>query len=373
MKTQLSGIELKYLAEEFSKLENSRLDQVYQPDKNKLLLQFYVTSKGKFFMSMVLPGIVYLTDKKLESPDKPSGFCAFLRQKLSNSRVTGIKQLGSERILMISFERKAEKITKYSLYIEFFGKGNIILCDESDIILTVLFPVILKDRKLAMKEKYIYPKKEYNLFQLKKNELSEIIKKSDKENIVKMLAMDLGLSGLYAEELCTIAGIDKNKKEVSENEITALSESLSEILSRKLDPIIVDDPSKNMTEALPFKLDVYKDFAQKSAATFSEAIEFVIKNRKVEKKDTKKSQAIDKLNSIINSQLPKMEELEESIKEEHRKAELIYENYQEVKDLLDSIKVNGKIEWKMLKDKLKNNKLVKKIDEKEGKIMIGVQ
>ena len=87
----------------------------------------------------------------------------------------------------------------------------------------------------------------------------------------------------------------------------------------------------------------------------------------VKEKQTKE----DKTSLIIKKQEDRLKALEKSVKENQRKGELIYENYQEIKQLLDNINSDRKkMSWDELKKKYKNNKLLKEIDEKTGKIMV---
>jgi predicted ribosome quality control (RQC) complex YloA/Tae2 family protein len=87
----------------------------------------------------------------------------------------------------------------------------------------------------------------------------------------------------------------------------------------------------------------------------------------VKEKQTKQ----DKVRLVIDKQEQRLRELEQSIADNQRKGELIYEHYQEVKELLDNINLDRKkMSWEELKKKYKDNKLVKEINEKQGLIII---
>ena len=75
--------------------------------------------------------------------------------------------------------------------------------------------------------KYEYPKREYNLLELPKQQLKELLASSNK-TIVKVLALELGLGGLYAEEVLALAGVDKNRIKLNDQEITSLNNQLQE-------------------------------------------------------------------------------------------------------------------------------------------------
>ena len=76
---------------------------------------------------------------------------------------------------------------------------------------------------------------------------------------------------------------------------------------------------------------------------------------------------------IAYSQKLIISSLEKAVDENRRKGELLYEHYQELEEALRAIKkAKEKLSWKEIKEKLKGNKLVKDILEKERKIIVEV-
>ena len=71
---------------------------------------------------------------------------------------------------------------------------------------------------------------------------------------------------------------------------------------------------------------------------------------------------------IIKQQEDTISGLKKSVKENQEKAELIYENYDKIKNILEKIKEARKtMSWEEIKKELPNNV---KIDEKEKKIIL---
>jgi predicted ribosome quality control (RQC) complex YloA/Tae2 family protein len=75
----------------------------------------------------------HLTDFARPAAPAPSNFVARLRKFLKTRRVTGISQIGTDRIIEFQFSDGA-----YRLYLEFFASGNIILTDADLKILALL-------------------------------------------------------------------------------------------------------------------------------------------------------------------------------------------------------------------------------------------
>lgn len=365
---QISSIELSYLIKEFSLLINGRFDKVYQSGKEELLIQFYVSGKGKKLLKVIVGKAIFITDLK-EEYGEPSNFCMFLRKQLSNSRLKEINQKESERIIELVFEK--EDIKK--LVIELFGRGNVILCDKNDIILSALIYHKFKQRSVLSKVKYEYPKSKFNIFKLKINELERLFKESEIENIVKCLAVELGLGGVYSEEVCLLSKIDKSRKSntLDEKETEKIFENVNSLKNKKLKPTVIYD-KKGIIDIVPYDLKFYESYTKEEFDSFSKALECYF-NKFIEIKPSKYEKQIEKLREIIKKQELHMAELEEKDLEERTKAELIYNNYNLIKEIIEQVnKASKKYSWKEIKEKLKNHTIIKEVDSKDKKVVLEI-
>jgi len=366
---QISSLELNYLINEFGFLINSRFDKAYQSGKEELLLQFYTPSKGKRLLKIIVGKAIFLTNIK-EEHGEPSGFCMFLRKYLSNSKLKEINQKESERIIELVFEKEGTK----KLIMEFFGGGNILLCDKNDIILSALFYHKFRQRSILPKAEYNYPKSKINIFKLKIDEFKKLFKESDRENIVKCLAVELGLGGIYSEEMCLLSGINKLKKpnSLDEKEIKGLFDSIIRLKNKKLDPMIIYDKGE-IIDITPSDLEFYKNYTKERFDSFSKALEFYF-SKFIEKKPSKYEKQIGKLKHIIEEQELMIKELEEKELDERKRAELIYGKYNLIKEMIEELnKASKKYSWKEIKEKLKNHNIIKEIDSKEKKIVLEIK
>jgi len=365
MKSSLSSLDIHYLIKELQFLINGKIDKIYNPSKKELLLQFHVTGKGKQQLRINEKSI-YLTVNKSPAA-QPSEFCMYLRKKLDNSRLRKITQLGFERIIEFQFETKEEK---FSLIFELFSKGNIILTKDNKILTTAEYQK-WASRTIKTKNDYTYPKKDFNFLELKQTELKNLLENTNKESIVKSLAIDLGLGGIYAEEACLLAKIDKNKKP---NEINPkpLFKALEEIKNKKLAPKIIFK-SKEIIDIIPFELKLYKDLKQEKPENFSKALESYFSKEDLIKEKTKHLKQLEKIQEIIDEQKKHIKELEHQEKENKEKAELLYKNYESVSDLLKELKEISKTHsWKEIQTKLKKHKTIKEVIPKDKSIILEI-
>ncbi len=375
MKSDISSLELHYLLDEFKPLIGGKVEQIYQLGKEEMIFQLHVPNLGKSILRCILGKFIYIASSKGDMPDSPPGFCLFLRRKLRNARLRSITQLAFERAVEFVFETKE---AKFRLIIEVFSKGNVILCDEKGIILSALENQEWKDRSIKPKSHYNPPKKDLNFLELKRSDL-EFLSSSDKESVVKSLAIELSLGGVYAEELCIMAKIDKTLKptQLSDKERSSLFDACVNLRSRAISPLIVygDSEKNEVKDVVAFPLEFYKNLESVPKDSFNSALDSVL-TTKLEAKAIAATEKvaktkIDKINDMMTQQKLRIEGLEKSGVENQRKAESIYENYVLVQQILAEINdLRKKMSWDEVKKHFAGHKIIVSIDEKKGEVVV---
>jgi predicted ribosome quality control (RQC) complex YloA/Tae2 family protein len=370
MKGELSSLDLYYLIKELKQIENSKIDKVFQKDK-KIVFQTHSASLGKKYLSVLLPGFVWLSEKKEEFPDAEN-FAMSLRKHITNSIITSVSQLEFERIIKICLDAKE---TKYVIYIELFRPGNIILCNKEDKVVMAKEYKGFGSRMIRPNIKYDYPKKDYNLTALKEKDLVNLIEKSDKGSIVITMAVNLGLGGLYSEELCARAGIDKKKTKIDQEEIKRLYHEINR-LKDSFSPSVYYE-NDVLIDITPIEISAYTDKKHEKLASFNAGLgkfldDFTLnfeKTRRLSKYENEKK----KIMSIIKGQEAQIKGLEKSAEESQTKGEAIYSNYSQLNKILEDLnKARKSLSLREIKEKLKGHKIVKELDEKDKKILLEI-
>lgn len=124
-------------------LTGGRIDKIYQPEKDEIVLNVRSLGKMQHLLICVRAGSarIQLTSRKVETPMVPPSFCMLLRKQLGAGKLTQIQQYHFDRILRLCFETVSEMgdMVERRLYLEMMGKhSNLILCDEHDKILDSL-------------------------------------------------------------------------------------------------------------------------------------------------------------------------------------------------------------------------------------------
>lgn len=362
MAQQLSSMDIHYLLFELDCLLGARIDKIYQYTRDEFLFRFSAKD-GKKDLYLKIPGVLAFTDEKRDAPLQPPNYCLTLRKYIEGGIIRKITQKEFERILIFEITSKEGE---YELILELFRPGNIILVEKNtgEIIRPLLFKRF-KDRAIISKQKYVFPPQRDNPQTMKKEEFIDFLKNSEK-NISKTLAMDFGFGGMYANEIMFRAGLKKTASfvDLDEKDIIHLIKNIKNIFLLELKPRIIENKAYP-TEILSVEAKA-TEFSSLSKAIIAADVEEAKQQKAVKKTDSKTQR-------IISSQEKRIEELQKEIDENQRKGEIIYENYTELKSILDKAsKILKEGTMSELEEYLKSNNIFKKLNKKEKKILLEI-
>lgn len=363
----LSSIEVHHMIVELKQIEGSRVDNIYQKGKEEFLFQLFKSGDGKKFLRAIVGKSLFLTSFK-EEMDSSSGFCMMLRKYLEGSFLETIEQVEPERIARLIFSTKEKKL---HLCIELFGKGNVMLCTDEGIIIDAIHHLEFKDRTVGPKATYKHPAQQYNVFSLDKEFLASVLASSDRDSLVKCLAIDLGMGGLYSEEACLLSKLDKSAKpaDISLDVQKPLLAAIKTITSHQLQPLIYLKDGE-LEDVFPFPLTTMEMHEKKEFPSFSEAVDYYIQHATPDTK-TSHDGRLAELRRIIEQQEKNILALETEEAEQRAKAEALYSNYIQLNTLLEELKtISKKHSWQDIKEKLKGHALIKDVNPKDKSIHI---
>lgn len=361
----LSSLDIYFWIKENKEfLIDSRIENIYENEN--LILQLYVPKKEKKYL--YFNGFIFLRDEK-EDIKENNKFGLLLRKHILNFRIGEAKQKEFERIIEIKLIGIKER--KF-LILELIKPYNTILCDENYKIIIAKNYKAFGSRLIRPGNKYIYPKKEFNILEINEN---AFVKAFNNDNsIVINLAITLGFGGKYSEEICERAEIEKKKVNPTIEELKKIDNIISKLKRTNIEPYIYKDKDNKILNYSPFELyNIKKNnliALKEKTNNFNEAIKRYYYNN-LQKKESKKEIEKKKINAILKNQEEQIKNLEKEIIENQKKAELIYENYELISNILNEIKnAMTKYSLKEIKEKLKDNKIIKEINQKEKTITI---
>ncbi|MCQ2977445.1 MAG: NFACT family protein [archaeon] len=352
MKT-MSNVDVYTICQELNDLlEGARVDKSFQPTNDTVVIRFHKAGIGRLDFVMQAGSRAHISQYPLTNPKNPPHFPMLLRKRVKGAHVLSIEQHNFDRVIVI----KMKKDQVYTLIIELFAQGNIILLDEENNIITPLKRKHWSDRDISAKREYIFPKSNgINPFTLSKDEFIELINDQDSE-IVKVLARN-GLGSLYAEEILVNTEINKktNCKELSDNDINTIFNNLKSVFkpleNKEFSPVIVSNKNlvensedkniKSKEDVIPISLKQYENFNKKEYETFNEACdEFYsskVKNEITNIQEAAWNKKVGKFAKRLEKQTETLEGFKDTIEKSQKKGELLYTNYSQIENLLNVI------------------------------------
>ena len=159
------GIVTKAITFELQQLIGSRIDKVYEPNKNDIILGFYLNGVN-YALNICTNAQNYrlhLTTHAKPNPKNALNFCMLLRKYLIGLRIKNIISVNLERVITIEFEGfdDIDDIITKKLIIELMGRHcNVILVDENNMIIDSLRHISSDNeltREIVPHVKYVYP------------------------------------------------------------------------------------------------------------------------------------------------------------------------------------------------------------------------
>ena len=348
----LAGIELVYLVKDIGeKTSGYYASNIWGINRNSLLFKLHHPTKPDIMLMVSSIGM-WITDKKIE-PIEPNKMLRRLRSDLLRAKLTKIEQIGTERIAYFTFTNFEKEFT---LIVEFFGDGNIILCNEERKILALLHSIDVRHRQLRVGLEYAPPPEDgVDVLNLTKESFRELFSTS---GIGKTIGRGLGLPKKYVEEIIRLSGIDPKKpsNEVTDGEFEALYEIITSTLSKVTqgphDPsVIIED---DVHDAYPIRFSD-DNLNAKKVDSFNEGLDIVFTEEILEKGKSLFSSPADK----------KIESLEKTLTEQKNAINVVLEKSKtiaEVANLLFTMTSAGQHD-------IRNEMITNSLKEKNAEII----
>ena len=219
-----------------SLLVGGKINKIYEPNKNEILLDIY--NKQKFLLNICIDSSncrVNLTNHVKENPKSAPNFCMLLRKYLISSKIISIDTYGLDRIVIITLQNYNELnyLVKYKLIIELMGKhSNIVLVNDKNIIIDSLRHISDEQalRTMLPANPYIFPNSDkYSLLELSKDEFVIKINENSKNLINTCTKLFTGISKSFM--MYTISKLEISNDNFTRNDLEKLYKYINSILS----------------------------------------------------------------------------------------------------------------------------------------------
>jgi predicted ribosome quality control (RQC) complex YloA/Tae2 family protein len=328
MKKAMSNVDVAAMVAELSdRILGGFMGKAYQQSSDKIWLSVQSPAEGRLDLLLVAGRRVNISKAERPASKTPPQFPTMLRNRLSGGRIVEVRQHDFDRVLEIAVERSG---ARHYLVVELFPKGSMVLLDESRTILSMLKKMVYRGSKMAAGEKYLYHPGQLDPRTISLPDLASWLATAG-QDLVRSLVRGLNMGGTYGEEVCLVAGVDKNRPaaDLDVAEIERVHQALREVfLAETLDPHIVLDGGEPV-DVLSRPLRIYEALEKRRYATFSEALDAFF----VEKEGTQEEKK-NPLDRRIEVQKRAIEEFEAQEKALIKKGEQVYQIYGSVEQIL---------------------------------------
>ncbi|MHA1458665.1 MAG: ribosome rescue protein RqcH [Promethearchaeota archaeon] len=326
-------------------LPHGKIDNIYEIDGELLILKIKTHLNEKKNLIVKNDSRLNFTNFNYPIPKYPSQYIMSLRKYLKNRRILSVIQYNFDRIII--FEISNVEGNSWKFIVELFNKGNYILLDENNIVKIAKRYSRYRDRDILANRQYNFPSSRGKDFlNLSKIDFNEIVSSLEDE-IVRILARNINISGTISEEICLRAGLDKKRSgcELTPPELDALFNSFkklrNELLFGEMKAQIVFNEQDEQTSVIPFDLELYKDNKVQLFNSFNEAVDVFFSrldsNKILSPKDQAVNQKIKSQEKILKNQLEYLEELKVKKKLYYDNGDFIYANFNTFNKLFNGI------------------------------------
>lgn len=320
----LAGIELAFLVREIvEKTRDYYVNNIYSINQNSVLFKLHHPEKPDLFLVISSVGM-WFTGIRIEQIEE-NKLVKRLRDDLLRLKLVKIEQIGVERIAYLTFSGFDKE---FVLICEFFGDGNILLCNKDLKVLALLHSIQVRHRELHVGTTYTPPpQKGLNIFDIVPESFAEL--KSISTPIAKWFGRTFGLPTKYAEEILRAAKIsfDTPGQAITEeniNHIVSAAKTLvGNVVSGNHSPVMVR--TEDSFDVYP--ITVTLDAEQESIPSFMEGLDRVFSKMILEKGKETKSGSFDK----------KIADLQSRIDEQNKAISLVKEKAEKISSVAKSL------------------------------------
>ncbi len=268
------GIVTKKIVYELNNnLKNGKINKIYEPSKNEIILGIYNNGKNYALTLNISTNYrIHLTTNSKPNPIHAPNFCMLLRKHLIGFKISNITLKGLERIVYLDLEgyNELNDFTKKKLVVELMGKhSNIILLNDKEIIIDSLRHLDITSnsyRDILPAHFYSLPTSEkYNFLETSSQDFLNIINQRNNSTLSNIIPdLFIGISRAFI--LNRLESLNISDTEYSTSDILVLYSSIKNIIENinqsscittNNDFVISDLPTSDLLQTNFFIDDFY--------------------------------------------------------------------------------------------------------------------
>jgi predicted ribosome quality control (RQC) complex YloA/Tae2 family protein len=314
---ELSGIELRYLVNEIRSRVTSGyyVSGVNAITKSSLLLKLHHPTQEDIMLVVSAKG-VWITRLKFK-PVEENRLENIAQKEIERAKMESIEQAGSERIVSIKFRHIDGKVRV--VVCEFFGDGNIAICDENMQIIAILNPIEVRHRTLNVGLRYAYPPaRGVDVFDVTLDQMLSLRKEAKNLDALRWIGRSISMPKKFVEEVGRRAGVkDKLAGQLSDEEVGKIYSTVKNIVDdvsagKNHEPVVVMANEKPV-EALPIVTEEAAKMVTKKVASYMDAVDEVLSSEILDIGRSSKTVELDKQIAVLEHDLEEQNKAKEAV------------------------------------------------------------
>jgi predicted ribosome quality control (RQC) complex YloA/Tae2 family protein len=327
---ELSSIELRYLVNEIrsrviSSSSGYYVNSINAITKSSLFLKLHHPMQEDVMLVLSTRGI-WITKRKFKPMEENNSLESIAQKELERATVASIEQIGSERIVSLKFRHKDRKVR--IVVGEFFGDGNIIICNEDMQIIAILNPIRVRHRTLNVGMRYVYPPaRGVDVFNITLDQMLSLRDGAKNLDVLRWIGRNIPMPKKFVEEVINRAGIqvDKHAAELSDDNVSKIYDTVKDIVNKvstdgkNHEPIVIMLNHKPQ-EALPIitqeaviAAKMIKENNIKKVASYMDAVDEVLSSKIIDIGRSSRTVELDRQIAVLEHDLEEQNKAKETV------------------------------------------------------------
>jgi predicted ribosome quality control (RQC) complex YloA/Tae2 family protein len=315
---ELSGIELRYLVNEIRTRVTSGyyVSGVNAITKSSLLLKLHHPTQEDIMFVLSAKG-VWITRLRFK-PVEENSLESVAQAEIARAKLDSIEQGGSERIASLRFRHPDGRIRV--VVCEFFGDGNIAICDEGMQIIAILNTIHVRHRTLNVGLRYAYPPaRGVDVFEITLEQMLSLRNEAKNLDVLRWIGRSVSMPKKFVEEVAARAGIeaDKQAARLTDEEVEKIYSTVKGLVDdvstgKNHDPVVIIANEKPL-EALPIMTVEAAKSSTKKVASYMDAVDEVLSSEILDIGRSSKTVELDKEIAVMEHDLDEQNKAKEAV------------------------------------------------------------
>jgi predicted ribosome quality control (RQC) complex YloA/Tae2 family protein len=328
---ELSSIELRYLVNDIRSRVISSSAEYYVSNINaitrsSLFLRLHHPMQEDIMFVLSTRGI-WITRLKFKPVEENNSLESIAQKELERAKMESIEQVGSERIVSLKFRHPDGKVR--IVVGEFFGDGNLIICNEDMHIIGILNPIQVRHRTLSVGLRYVYPPaRGIDVFNITLDQMLSLRDGAKNLDVLRWIGRNISMPRKFVEEVINRTGIqvDKHAAQLSNDEVSKIYDTVKNIVNevstggKNHEPIVImlnDKPEEALPiitqEAAAAAKMIRKNNNIKKVASYMDAVDEVLSNEIMDIGRSSRTIELDKQIAVLEHDLEEQNKAKETV------------------------------------------------------------